>query len=157
MPLIHLTTFIAAPSDRVFDLARSINLHKISTQQTNERAIAGTTTGLIKEDETVTWEAKHLFKLRRFTSKITELKYPYRFIDTMIHGDFISFEHGHHFKSISNGTIMIDVLQFETPYGIIGKIFNRLYLKKYIEKFITLRNDVIKDYAETSKWKAILG
>ena len=156
MPLIHITTFIAAPVERVFDLCRSINLHKISTQQTNEKAIAGTTSGLINKDETVTWEAKHLYKIRRFTSKITELKYPSCFIDTMIHGDFASFEHGHHFKSINNGTIMIDVLQFETPYGFIGKLFNRFYLKKYIENFLLQRNNVIKDYAETTKWKAIL-
>ena len=28
MPTIHLTTFVAAPAQRVFDLARSIDLHR---------------------------------------------------------------------------------------------------------------------------------
>ena len=156
MPKIHLTSFIAAPIERVFDLSRSINLHQISTASTNEKAIDGVLSGLINKDETVTWQAKHLFKTRLFTSKITEMQSPGFFIDEMVKGDFKSFHHEHHFKAATNGTIMIDLLSFETPYGTFGKIVNTIFLKSYIEKFLIKRNEVIKDYAETQKWKAIL-
>lgn len=156
MPQIHLTSFIAAPVDRVFDLSRSINLHRISTEATNEKAIDGVMNGLISKNETVTWQAKHLFKTRQFTAKITEMNSPYFFVDEMIQGDFKSFYHEHHFKATENGTIMIDLLNFETPYGTIGKIINMLFLRSYLEKFLIKRNEVIKDYAETQKWKAIL-
>jgi ligand-binding SRPBCC domain-containing protein len=156
MSKIHLTTFIAAPIERVFNLSRSINLHKISTAQTQEEAIAGVTTGFINLDETVTWKAKHLFKTRQHTSKITAMQIPVSFTDEMIKGDFKSFCHQHFFKTIDNGTIMIDIVEFESPYGSIGKIFNTVYLKNYIEIFLQKRNAVIKEYAETAKWKAIL-
>ncbi|HEX2682807.1 MAG TPA: SRPBCC family protein, partial [Ferruginibacter sp.] len=99
MPDIHLTTFIAAPIERVFDLSRSMNLHQISTAHTGEKAIAGVTNGLINKNETVTWQAKHLFKTRQFTSAITEMERPAFFIDEMTRGDFKSFHHEHHFKS----------------------------------------------------------
>ena len=156
MPKIHLTSFIAAPIDRVFDLSRSINLHQISTASTNEKAIDGVMTGLIDKDETVTWQAKHLLKTRQFTSKITEMKSPDFFVDEMIKGDFKSFHHEHHFKAAENGTIMIDLVNFETPYGTLGKIVNALFLKYYLEKFLVKRNEMIKEYAETQKWKTIL-
>ena len=156
MSIIHLTTFIAAPIERVFDLSRSINLHTISTSSTNEKAIAGTISGLINKYETVTWEAKHLFKTRRFTSKITDMNKPLHFIDEMTSGDFKSFRHEHHFKATDNGSIMIDILNFESPYGFIGRLFSNLYLKKYLENFLLRRNAVIKEYAETEKWTAIL-
>ena len=156
MTSIHLTTFISAPVERVFDLSRSINLHQISTASTYERAVAGVVTGLINENETVTWEAKHLFKKRQFTSRITVMTKPIFFIDEMIKGDFKSFKHEHHFKSVSNGTIMIDQVNFESPYGLIGKWMNAIYLKNYLEKLLESRNNIIKDYAETEKWKAIL-
>ena len=156
MPRIHLTTFIAAPIERVFDLSRSINLHRISTASTNEKAIDGVMNGLINKDETVTWQAKHLFKTRLFTAKITEMKSPDFFIDEMVKGDFKSFHHEHHFKAAANGTIMIDLLNFETPYGTFGKIVNTFFLRSYIEKLLRKRNEVIKEYAETQKWKAIL-
>ena len=74
----------------------------------------------------------------------------------MIKGDFKSFKHEHHFKPVENGTIMIDMVDFESPYGIIGKWFNKFYLTKYLEKLLVKRNAVIKEYAETEKWKAIL-
>ena len=156
MAKIHLTSFIAAPIERVFDLSRSINLHQISTASTHEKAIDGVMTGLINKNETVTWQAKHLFKTRQFTSKITEMQSPEFFIDEMVKGDFKSFHHEHHFKAATNGTIMIDLINFETPYGNFGKIVNSIFLKSYLEKFLIKRNQVIKEYAETQKWKAIL-
>ena len=156
MPQIHLTSFIAAPIERVFNLSRSINLHQLSTASTNEKAINGVITGLINKNETVTWQAKHLFKKRLFTSKITEMNSAVSFTDEMIKGDFKSFHHEHHFKAVANGTIMIDLLNFETPYGTLGKIVNTLFLKSYLEKFLIKRNKVIKEYAETQKWKTIL-
>jgi ligand-binding SRPBCC domain-containing protein len=156
MSKIHLTIFIAAPVERVFNLSRSISLHKISTVQTREEAIAGITTGLINLNETVTWQAKHLFKTRQHTSKITAMERPVSFTDEMIKGDFKSFCHQHFFKTVDNGTIMIDILEFESPYGALGRIFNAVYLKRYLEKFLLKRNAVIKEYAETTKWKTIL-
>jgi ligand-binding SRPBCC domain-containing protein len=156
MSTIHLTTFIAAPVERVFDLSRSINLHKISTAETNEKAIGGVMNGLINLDETVTWRAKHLFKTRQFTSKIVAMQKPDFFIDKMIDGDFKSFRHEHHFKNTDNGAIMIDMLEFECPYGVIGKCVNKFFLKNYLQTFLEKRNAVIKEYAESGKWKAIL-
>ena len=156
MAKIHLTSFIAAPIERVFDLSRSINLHQISTASSNEKAIDGVLTGLINKDETVTWQAKHLFKTRLFTSKITAMQSPVSFTDEMVKGDFKSFHHEHHFKAAANGTIMIDLINFETPYGKIGKMANALFLKSYLQNFLIKRNQVIKEYAETQKWKSIL-
>jgi len=123
---------------------------------TKEEAIAGVTNGLINLNETVTWKARHLFKTRLHTSVISEMERPGHFVDEMQKGDFKSFRHEHHFKTIDNGMIMIDIVEFESPYGGIGKFVNAIYLKKYIEKFLLKRNAVIKEYAETQKWKAIL-
>lgn len=156
MPQIHITTFIAAPIERVFDLSRSINLHQVSTASTGEKAIAGVLNGLISLHETVTWQARHLFKTRQFNSRISAMQSPHFFVDEMVKGDFKSFYHEHHFKAAENGTILIDKINFETPYGIFGKIANSLFLTSYLKRFLEKRNEVIKDYAETQKWKAIL-
>jgi ligand-binding SRPBCC domain-containing protein len=156
MATIQLTTFINAPAQRVFDLSRSINLHKISTADTGETAIDGVLNGLISEGQSVTWQARHLFKQRKFTTLISHMQPPLHFIDEMTAGDFKSFKHQHHFKPTNNGTIMIDVLDFKAPYGIIGRLFTRLYLKQYLRQLLQKRNEVIKEYAETKKWISIL-
>lgn len=156
MAHIHLTTFIKAPAKRVFDLSRSITMHKKTMAHINETAIAGTTHGLIGKDETVTWQAKHFFKIRQFTIAITQMEIPLMFEDEMTRGDFKSFIHQHYFKQVDNGTIMIDVVDFESPYGKLGKVVNTLFLKRYMEKLLVKRNRLIKEYAESEKWKAIL-
>jgi len=156
MPTIHLTTFIAAPSQRVFDLARSIDLHRKSMAHTNEEAIAGTTTGLIGLNETVTWKARHLRKTRILKSRITAMEPPLSFTDEMVEGDFKSIRHEHHFKRIDNGTLMIDILTFESPYGGLGRLADRLFLTRYMRTLLERRNTIIKEYAESEKWKFIL-
>jgi len=156
MPKIHLTTIIHVPIEIVFNLSRSINLHEKSMAHTGEKAIAGTITGLIQKGETVTWQAKHLFKTRVLQTLITEMK-PYTFFtDEMKQGDFKSMVHHHYFKPIDNGTVMIDELYFEAPYGVLGKLVNTLFLTKYMTKLIEQRNLIIKDFAETGKWKTVL-
>jgi ligand-binding SRPBCC domain-containing protein len=156
MPTIHLTTFIAAPAERVFDLSRSIDLHKKSMAHTQEQAVAGTMMGLIKKDETVTWKAKHLLKMRVLKVKISEMQAPLSFTDEMVTGDFKQMKHEHHFKAIDNGTLLIDLFSFETPYGGLGKAVNTLFLTRYLRKLLEQRNQVIKEYAETDKWKFLL-
>ncbi len=156
MPSIHLTIFIAAPADRVFDLSRSIDLHRKSMAHTGEEAIAGTTNGLINLDETVTWKAKHLYKTRILKSRITAMNRPLSFTDEMIAGDFKSMKHEHHFKSIGNGTLLIDLFHFESPWGGLGKLANSLFLTNYMKRMLEERNKVIKEYAESEKWKFVL-
>jgi ligand-binding SRPBCC domain-containing protein len=156
MPNIHLTTFIAAPLERVFDLSRSIDLHKKSMAQTGEQAVAGTTMGLIGAGETVTWKAKHLMKTRIMKIRISEMNRPLSFVDEMVEGDFKSFRHQHHFKQIDNGIFMIDIVDFESPYGKLGTLVNSIYLTKYLRTLLESRNEFIRNFAESNRWKDLL-
>lgn len=156
MPSIELQTKIKADINTVFDLSRSIDLHKISTHHTHEQAIAGKTSGLIELDDSVTWKAKHFGIYQRLTSKITEYEYPTYFVDEMVKGAFKSFRHEHHFVAIDEGTLMTDIFDYQSPMGIFGSLADRLFLENYMTKFLSERNHVIKDYAESGKWKMIL-
>ena len=148
MPEINLQTFIAAPAKVCFDLSLSIDLHKISTAHTNEEAIGGTITGLIKLGESVTWRARHFGIWFTMTSKITSLVPDEYFTDEMVKGPFKSIVHTHTFHAEGNGTLMTDVFQFQSPFGVLGFIADRLILTAYLRKLLIDRNAVIKKYAE---------
>lgn len=156
MSFIHLTTFIAAPVERVFDLSRSISLHKATMTKYGERAVGGRIGGLIQLGETVVWKAKHVFKERTMHIKVTASSKPFLFIDEQVKGDFKMMKHEHHFKSIDNGTIMIDQFWFEIPFGQFGKVVDALYLKRYMKKLLEERNKMIKATAEGRSWKQYL-
>jgi ligand-binding SRPBCC domain-containing protein len=154
--MIHLITKIKAPVERCFDLSRSIDLHQISTTHTKEKAIAGVITGLIGLNETVTWQAKHFGLTQTMTSRITEMERPYMFVDEMVKGPFKAIKHRHAFKAQGEITIMIDDFQYSSPLGVVGRLFNYFILDKYLTRLLIDRNLVIKDYAESERWKEIL-
>ncbi|BAO55568.1 SRPBCC family protein [Nonlabens marinus] len=158
MPKIVLETHVEAPIELVFDLARSIDLHQNSLKHTYEKAIAGRITGLVEEGETVTWQATHFGIKQQLTSLITEVQPHHFFADEMVSGAFKRFRHEHHFISSSNGTmIMKDVFDYDSPLGIIGKIADSLFLKKYMSQLLEHRNAILKKTAEGEDWKSING
>lgn len=156
MPLIELTTFINAPIERCFDLARSIDLHKLSTEGTEEEAIAGVTSGLIGKGQHVTWRARHFGITQTLSSGITVFDRPYHFRDEMIKGPFKSIRHDHLFEQSGDRTLMRDSFYFESPGWIFGKLFNRLVLTRYLRFVLVRRNEMIKRVAEGNEWKKIL-
>jgi len=156
MPKIELITEINSTLEICFDLSRSIDLHKISTAQTNEEAIAGKTSGLIELNETVTWQATHFGIKQKLTSKITVFERPNYFVDEQIKGIFKSIVHEHKFEQVANKTVMKDIFEFHSPLGVLGNIFNKLVLTNYLTKLLQDRNQIIKEFAETEKWNEVL-
>lgn len=156
MPVIELVTFISAPVERVFDLARSIDLHIQSTSSTGERAVAGVTSGLIGPGQEVTWRARHFGIWQSLTVRITEFERPTHFADTMLSGAFHRMEHHHYFDSTATGTMMRDLFSFQSPLGSIGRIADFLFLTRYMRAFLIERNRVIKATAESEDWRLYL-
>ena len=156
MPKIVLITEINSTLEICFDLSRSIDLHKISTAQTNEKAIAGRTKGLINLNETVTWQATHFGVKQKLTSKITAFERPNYFTDEQVKGIFKSIVHEHKFEKVGNMVIMKDTFEFHSPFGVLGKLFNQLVLTNYLKRLLINRNQIIKEFAEKEKWKEVL-
>ncbi len=156
MPIIHLKIEIRADLNVVFDLACSIDLHKISTAHTNEEAIAGKTSGLIALNDQITWRAKHLGVTQNLTSLITGFERPNYFTDEMVQGAFKRFKHEHYFSDQNGIVIMEDVFNYDAPLGFLGRIADLLFLEKYMTRFLQKRNEVIKEFAESERWKEVL-
>jgi len=149
MPPISLTTNIHAPLDTCFDLARDIGFHVRSLAHTNERVVAGRTDGLIEFGESVTWEAKHLGMTRRMTVEITAMDRPRHFCDEQTDGPFKSFVHDHLFEDLGDGvTRMTDRVAFASPFGVVGRVVDRVYLAGYLRRLIAARGRAIKAEAE---------
>jgi ligand-binding SRPBCC domain-containing protein len=150
MTTIHLITQIKAPKQVVFDLSRNITIHEDSVHQTNEKAIAGRTSGLIEFNETVTWRGKHFGFYLTHKSRMTAMDLYDYFVDEMEEGSFASFKHQHFFAEENGVTVMTDLIQYETPFGIFGMLFDRIILKNHMTNLIAKRNALLKELAEKS-------
>jgi ligand-binding SRPBCC domain-containing protein len=153
MIAIRLSTHIAAPRERVFDLTRSIDLHTRSLSWTREVPVAGRTNGLIGMGETVTWRAWHLGVRQRLTSRISAYDRPAYFQDVMVRGAFAWMEHDHWFDAAPDGgTVLRDEFRFAAPLGVLGRAVEGLVLRRYMTRFLERRNAVIKRVAESAEW-----
>ncbi len=149
MELIQLETRIAAPAERCFLLSLNIDLHKQSTVQTSEEAIAGVTSGIIGPGERVTWRGRHFGLMLTHETLISQYDRPNHFQDIMLRGMFRSFEHDHFFDTLEDGTtLMRDELRFAAPLGPLGRIADVLFLQSYLSRFLAQRNDLIRTIAE---------
>ena len=148
MPQIVVETEINADIEICFDLARDVGFYSKSLKDHNEIPISGKISGLVEKGDYVTWETNHLFLLRHITFKISELKKPYFFVDEVVRGEFKSYRHHHIFKKKKEKTIMVDKLDFASKYGVLGKMVDGLFYKRYLKELLITRNEILKQKAE---------
>jgi len=166
MITLEETTLIAAPIDRIFDLARSVEVHVAGNTHFGEQAVAeaGATSGLLGLGDTVTWRARHFFVRQRLTSQITAFDRPAYFQDTMLRGAFDSMQHDHYFRTLPGIssepalTEMRDVFRFAAPIPPLGRFAELLVLRRYMQALLRERNAVVKQIAEspTKAWRQYL-
>ena len=134
------TTRTGLPLPELFDSARSIDAHKDSMAHSREQAVGGVTSGLISLGEDVTWRAWHFGLPLRMTSRITEMEVPTYFVDEQVKGPFRRFRHVHEFSREPDGTTMTDRIEFEAPFGPLGRLAEKLILARYLRRLIESRN-----------------
>jgi ligand-binding SRPBCC domain-containing protein len=145
-----------APMERCFKLATSIDLHVASAAQMQEKAIGGSTTGLLGESDYVQWQGRHFGRLRTHTSKIDGWR-PYTYFrEVMVDGSFLRFEHEHHFALMDDGTRMRDEIRFAAPYGVLGRVAEKTMLRRHLIAMLKRRNALIKRVAESEEWRRYL-
>ena len=156
MVRIQLTTEIAAPIERCFNLSRSIDLHLKSVDWSSEQAIAGVTKGLIGSGEEVTWRGRHFGFMITHTSRITAYEFPVYFQDAMLRGAFRSYCHDHYFETQGGHTLMRDEVKFAAPVRILGVFAEKMLLEGHMRTLLERRNAAIKQAAESHGWKKYL-
>ena len=146
-------TWIDAPVERCFQLALSIDLLVAAAKRSKEKAVAGVTTGLIGEGQTVMWSGHHFGRRFTHTSRIVGWRAPAYFRDVMIKGAFRYFEHDHHFATMDDGTRMRDEVRFSAPLGPLGRLAEKTFLRRHLLTFLAERNAMIKRVAESEEWR----
>ena len=148
MPQIIVKTEIDADIDTCFDLARDVGFYYNTLEKFTEIPISDKVTGLMEAGDYVTWETNHLSLMQHLTLKVTEFEKPILFVDEMVRGEFKTYRHEHIFEVDNDKTVMIDKFEFQSPYGIFGKLVDWVFLKRHFKKLIITRNKTLRLHAE---------
>ena len=150
MVRIEESIVIDAPIKVVFDAERNISLHSSTQEHRGEKAIGGVTEGFIENGQEVEWEAKHFGIKQRLRVRITHMAKPRYFRDEMVFGIFKTFSHEHIFNEIDlHRTEKKDVMLFEAPCGLLGRIAEILFLQNYMRVFLRKKNRDLKKIIES--------
>jgi ligand-binding SRPBCC domain-containing protein len=155
MPKIHLTSHVNAPIERVFQLARSTSLHKAVLRGFKGGKLEGGSEGIMGVGDKVTFSLRFMGRQRVLVTRIESLDMPLMFASTLVKGSFKSLRHEHHFKSIQNGSLVIDLLEYEPAFGALGRLADKMLIRPFLRKYLEAKNRVIKQYAEGEKWKVL--
>jgi ligand-binding SRPBCC domain-containing protein len=80
-----------------------------------------------------------------WTTKITEVNEPFHFIDTQPSGPYSMWHHRHSFKEIKGGVEMTDEVSYSVPLGILGRLANRMFVNREVNRIFDYRFKVLSD------------
>ena len=143
-----LERVLRATPERVFAAALDPELHVRSMARHEETMVAAPAGGVFTEGSTVTWRARHLGVMFRLTSMVYDIDPPHGFSDRQTKGPFAAFVHEHVFAEHPEGTLMRDTVTFRSPFGPIGALVDRLFMRKYLRRLIDERNVILATEVE---------
>lgn len=110
---------------------------------------------MLGHNEWITFEARHLGIRQQLTAKVVDYNYPNYFVDVMQKGAFKHLSHRHEFEPQINGTLVRDLLHFQSPYGWIGSFIDAFILKYYMRSFLRYRQTSLKIFIENQEHKLL--
>jgi ligand-binding SRPBCC domain-containing protein len=128
---------VPADLDKVWDFYTDLRHLEVITPPDIRLKVVKSSTDRKLQEGTEVWIEGNLVLKSAWHSKITEMK-PYVYVDEMLDGLFKVWKHLHKFKSIQGGTEVVDEIEFELRYGLVGRILEG-YACRQLEKIFAHR------------------
>jgi ligand-binding SRPBCC domain-containing protein len=82
--------------------------------------------------------------------RITEHVPPVRMTDVQVSGPFRSWKQMRFLRSVEGGTELKDVVEYEVPLGILGRVANALFIRGQIRSMFAYRQAATKRLLESA-------
>ncbi len=81
----------------------------------------------------------------KWVTEITHIREYKYFVDEQRVGLYDIWHHQHHFKEVSDGVQMTDIIDYKLPFGFLGKITHKLLIEKKIQTIFNYREKELKN------------
>ncbi len=81
----------------------------------------------------------------KWITEITHVKHQQYFVDEQRKGPYKIWHHEHHFLEVEGGVEMTDIVSYELPYGILGKLAHPILVKKKLEQIFAYRFKIVDE------------
>jgi hypothetical protein len=136
---LHAEQSVAAPVEKVFDFFTDVaNLSRVTPPFVRLR-ILSRETKITARGQRLEYEIGPLILRWRWVSEITDFDPPFRFVDEQVAGPYRRWQHVHQFYPLSTGTLIVDDVTYDVPFGPLGRIVHGLVVRRHLEAIFAYR------------------
>lgn len=141
--LFYAEQFIPYGIDQVFGFfANHENLEKITPDMLNFQT-EKMSTARVEKDTLIDYKLRIRGIPMRWRTLIKTWNRPHEFVDTQIKGPYAYWRHTHKFRSVRNGTLMVDEVRYRVPLGALGRLVAGGFVRQDVSKIFAFRRRVI--------------
>jgi ligand-binding SRPBCC domain-containing protein len=80
-----------------------------------------------------------------WVTEITHVMEKKYFVDEQRIGPYRLWHHQHHFRKVDEGIEVHDIVDYSLPLGFLGKLANRLFIRKKLDHIFDYRSEKVRE------------
>ncbi|MBN2595383.1 MAG: SRPBCC family protein [Marinifilaceae bacterium] len=138
--------FIKATIEEIWDFISSPqNLKKITPENMGFDIRTPNLPDKIYEGMIISYTVRPLLGIpTNWVTEITHLKEKFYFVDEQRVGPYKLWHHQHIIMPKENGVLMKDIVSYQPPFGLLGRIANALIIRNTLNDIFDYRTNVLK-------------
>lgn len=117
-----------------------VNLSVITPAELDFKIISTLNEGEIFEGMEIDYTVRPLLGIKmNWKTEISQIKNQQFFTDKQVKGPYKVWEHTHIFEDAQDGVLMTDIVNYELPFGVFGKLIERLVIRNKIHAIFDYR------------------
>lgn len=122
------------------------NLARITPKKMGFRVTSGDLPQQIYPGQIITYKVSPLLGIPLFwMTEITAVAEEKMFVDEQRRGPYALWHHQHHFEEKDGGTLMTDIVHYEVPLGVLGRLANAAVVRRELQSIFDFRTQVIAE------------
>lgn len=144
---LHQTQKIPATMEQVWDFMSSPdNLKKITPPYMGFDVISNSNSKIMYPGMIITYIVRPILNIpTNWVTEITHVKEGEFFVDEQRMGPYTLWHHQHKIEPIDGGVLMTDIVTYIPPFGFIGAIANKLFIRKKLNEIFAFRTKAVEN------------
>lgn len=124
-----------------------LNLSKITPKNMGFNVISNLESKDIYEGMIIEYKVSPVLHIPlKWVTKITQVEKNKSFTDFQEKGPYKYWNHFHEFVPNEKGVLMKDTVDYELPFGLVGRIAHKIFVKKKLENIFNYRYQFLDKY-----------
>jgi len=142
---LHTRQFLPVSLEEAWDFVSSpYNLKHITPESMGFEILSKDLPEKMYPGMIISYTVKPLLGIKTtWVSEITHVREMKYFVDEQRVGPYSLWHHEHHLEAVEGGVLMRDVVTYRPPFGILGKLANRIIIKRKLRDIFLYRENAL--------------